>query len=51
MRFNNIKFPKDHRPWREILADYGRPIPHSDSVLARSLDALQYPCAGSGEQL
>lgn len=35
------RFPKDLRPWREILADNDREIPTADSAIARGLDALQ----------
>ncbi len=35
------KYPKDLRPWRDILREHGRSIPPADSMLAIALDSLQ----------
>lgn len=41
--FGEGKYPREHRPWRDILREHGRPIPHDDSPVARALDGLQNP--------
>jgi hypothetical protein len=37
------KWAYQHRPWRDILREHGRPIPPDDSPMAQALDKLQTP--------